>query len=135
MDIKELGEMLMAWRSEGATLQWRESDADEWEKISDEWIITRIIEVTYSNFQMRIKPKTIITLLAREIPAPETVAPPKGTTYYMPVPHFWLMQSDWRCSWRDSTEEQEFLKRGLVYLKKEDAIAAAKAMLPFGDDK
>ena len=126
MDIKELGEMLRAWKLEGATLQWRESDSYEWEKIGDQWITTRIIDTIYNDFQMRVKPKTT-TLPARGIPVPETVAPIHGTKYYVPVfSQEYFYSHAW---WSNDIVDKRLLERGLVYLKKEDAALAAKAML------
>jgi len=126
MNMRKLGEMLMAWRFEGATLQYRESDADEWENISDEWMITRIIEVTYSNFQMRIKPKTV-TLPEREIPAYETTAPPNHTPYY--VPCFFNTCFYTGLVWYNTDIDNILLKRNAVFLNPKDAMEAAKIML------
>jgi len=126
MNMRKLGEMLMAWRFEGATLQYRESDADEWENISDEWMVTRIIEVTYSNFQMRVKPKTI-TLPAREIPAYETVALTRLAPYYTPCFHNTCFYT---CSvWYNTEVDKMLLKRNAVFLNPKDAMEAAKIML------
>jgi hypothetical protein len=134
MDIKELTYMLRAWKYEGATLQWRESDTYEWSTVDDSWIVSSIINCIDNRYQMRVKPKTI-TLPAREIPAPETVAPAEGTPYYMASPHCAVMQSGWGAVWADMQLEKNLLKHGLVYLNKEDAALAGKAMLPFGDEK
>ena len=73
-----------------------------------------------------IAPKTI-TVNGFKVPAPETVAPGRGITVYIPEV---LGTSKVVCSWWTHGSDQErWLIRGLVYLNKDHAIARAKAML------
>jgi hypothetical protein len=63
-----------------------------------------------------------------EVPAPETEEPKRGDWYYRVC----LIDSDFYDSDRwngDDVHDVRPLKRGLIFLKKEDAIANAKAML------
>lgn len=74
----------------------------------------------------RLAPRTI-RVNGVEVPAPESVAPEKGITYYVPDP-----SADafcYKATWEDQSLDNNWLSRGLVYLNKEDAIARAKAML------
>lgn len=62
-----------------------------------------------------------------EVPAPETEELEYGTSYYLASlegRHFLS-----RVTWDDHEMDRLWLKRGLAFLNKEDAIATAKAML------
>jgi hypothetical protein len=72
-----------------------------------------------------IAPKTI-TVNGFEVPAPETVAPTKKT-YFIPVVGDEEMVRV--CFWDDHRFDLDRLKRGIVYINKDHAIARAKAML------
>jgi hypothetical protein len=127
MIIKELGEMLNKRQTQGAKLQWLMPDSDEWiDETDEESILTMIANCIYNNYSVRVKPR-MITIEARKIPMPETVAPPVGTMFYVPA----VCSIDYFLNfiW-DSEFNKRLLKRGLVYLNKDDAIKAAKAMLP-----
>lgn len=71
-------------------------------------------------------PKTRI-INGFEVPAPETIAPKIGDVYYIP-----RICSDYFVEnriWAECSFDLCALKRGLVFLTKEDAIANSKAML------
>ena len=59
--------------------------------------------------------------------APERVAPAGGTWYWYPA----LLNDKRRDSlvWSDSPWDRTLLKRGLVFLREEDAVAMAEALL------
>ncbi len=65
-----------------------------------------------------------------EVPAPEVEALNDGDEYYIPDPasHEWYVQYNWE----DDCLDYSWLRRGLIHLTMEAAIANAKAML--GDD-
>ncbi len=71
----------------------------------------------------RARPRTIMCN-GFEVPAPETEAPECSASFYVPDPSLdsWYSSAAW------SNSRQIFLARGLVYLKRYDAIARAKAM-------
>ena len=71
-------------------------------------------------------PDTII-VNGLDVPAPEKVAPQPGQLFYTPN----LILPDWvgTQTWGPDHYDQRYLERGLVYLKKEHAIARAKAMV------
>lgn len=76
--------------------------------------------------QFRIAPRTII-VNGVEVPAPERDAPMVGTLVFVADPtsnchHFSI-------KWAHGEQYNEYLKRNLVYLNKEDAISRAEAML------
>lgn len=62
-----------------------------------------------------------------EVPAPETHEPKFREEYFIPS----ILNSELyeRIQWHDLKCEHLWLKRGLVFLNKDDAIATAKAML------
>lgn len=63
-----------------------------------------------------------------EVPAPEENAHEKGSVYYIPVLTNKLLYE--RIKWDvNSTVDSRLLERGLIFLKKEDAITNAKAMM------
>jgi hypothetical protein len=129
MTIKEVNNMLQKWR-EGEVLQWRKPDTNSWLDIADDtYVLTMLFDCNNLQMQIRVKPR-MVAIEARKIPAPETNAPPEGTLYYMPVPHRAVSQEHWTGQWSDKGYEYDFLRNGLVYLNKEDAMKAAKAMLP-----
>lgn len=78
------------------------------------------------DYEFRLKPRTI-TVNGREIVAGETVEPSFGTKYYAADPYSTVFFSDDK--WSGWPEHHEWLRRGLVHLTKENAIAHAKAML------
>lgn len=77
-------------------------------------------------WQFRIKPRTVMCN-GVEVPAPESVAPEHGGRYCIPVPH---ASEKFSCfNWNDDRVDNGYLSEGIVYLREEDAIARAKAML------
>ena len=69
----------------------------------------------------------IIFVNGVEVPAPESVAPVVGATYYIPTPD---TEELWSERWNQCSDvTSRHIERGLVYLNKEYAIARAKAML------
>lgn len=77
-------------------------------------------------------PKTRI-INGFEVPAPETESPDVYSVFYTPT-----LSTDayyGKYEWHNTRQEIEYaLKRGLVYLNKEDAVANAKAMLGIDPD-
>lgn len=79
-----------------------------------------------SGCSFRLAPRTIM-VNGVEVPAPESVAPPKGATYYIPTTD---TDELWSERWNQAVKvTTRHIERGLVYLDKESAIARAKAML------
>lgn len=76
--------------------------------------------------EYRLAPRTII-VNGVEVPAPESVAPEHGGRYCIPVPH---ASEKFSCfTWCDDRVDNAYLSEGLVYLREDQAIARAKAML------
>ena len=72
-------------------------------------------------------PKTRI-INGFEVPAPETQDPEEGTTYYIPILHTVNLYG--KAVWyRDEQWHKRYIKRGMVFLNAEDAIANTRAML------
>lgn len=73
-------------------------------------------------------PKTRI-INGFEVPAPEEVEPAEGSVYYIPILHIinYYSANQWVGGAMEEIEQR--LHRGLVFLRIEDAIANAKAML------
>lgn len=80
-------------------------------------------------------PKTRI-INGFEVPAPETAKPDYGTRYFSSSLSY--MDMAVFHEWNDDDFDTRMLKRGIVFLSAEDAIANAKAMLgidPYEDGK
>lgn len=76
--------------------------------------------------EYRRKPVTLTYTVT--IPEPLREAPKIGESYYvMDMNEFSLYFLYW---WHDDETDRRNLKRGLCFATKEDAIAAAKAMMP-----
>lgn len=104
-----------------------ETPWERWEwKGEREWLpLSR--ECAFSiRFEYRRKPKTLTYTVT--IPEPLREAPQLDTEYYLvslfEPRHFEVAY------WGDCSGERMLLKRGLCFKTEEDAIAAAKAMLP-----
>lgn len=71
-----------------------------------------------------------------EVPAPETEEPDDYTKYY--APNLFVDEMHSGLIWhRNSEWDNRLIRRGLLFLNKEDAIANTKAMLginPYGED-
>ena len=76
--------------------------------------------------EYRRKPRTLTDTVT--IPEPMRKAPEVGTIVYIPTPLAEELASMY--GWYGSKPDERLLKRGLCFATKEDAIAAAKAMLP-----
>lgn len=78
------------------------------------------------HYTFRLAPRTI-TVNGVEVPAPESVAPKRGSEYFAadPTVRDLARKFEWDAHACDFT----FFERGLVYLNKDDAINRAKAML------
>ena len=104
-----------------------ETPWERWEwKGEREWLpLSR--ECAFSiRFEFRRKPKTLTHTVT--IPEPLRDAPEVGESYYVADPktrdfYEWLY-------WHGDEICMRFLTRGLCFATKEDAIAAAKAMMP-----
>ena len=61
------------------------------------------------------------------LPAPERTEPALGTSYYLAGT---VIDPSLKLEWNDDDEsDKDWLKRGLVYLKKKDAKAVVEAMM------
>lgn len=74
----------------------------------------------------RRKPRTLTYTVT--IPEPLREAPEADQRYFIALPESWSYFSESR--WHGDSLECEWLNRGLCFATAEDAIAAAKAMLP-----
>ena len=82
-----------------------------------------------ANYLTWAKPVTTIKINGHDVPAPERVAPPVKTMYWVPN-----MESHVSCIsyWWDSDHiDARYFSRGLVHLTEEAAVAHAKALLSF----
>ena len=88
-------------------------------------------EFTFSiHYEYRRKPRILTRTVT--IPEPLRKAPEVGTIVYIPTPLAEELVSMY--GWYGSKPDERLLKRGLCFATKEDATAAAKAMLPFKEE-
>ena len=69
----------------------------------------------------------MITINGVNVPAPERTEPVEGTDYY--IADTSQEGSLYALKWNNDRSDKEWLKRGLVYLKKKDAKAVIEAMM------
>ena len=82
--------------------------------------------VVIDGIEYRRKPSTMTYTVT--IPEPLRKAPKRGESYYVvDMSESSLYFLHW---WYDDEADRRNLKRGLCFATKEDAIAAAKAMMP-----
>ena len=82
--------------------------------------------VVIDGVEYRRKPQKLTYTVT--IPEPLRAAPESQQSYFTASPASWVYFNEFR--WRGELREYEWLKRGLCFATKEDAIAAAKEMLP-----
>lgn len=88
-----------------------------------------------SDYDLFMKPKTRV-INGFDVPVPESEPLENGDDYYIASiqgEYFYRYHT-----WSGDHVERRWLKRGLVFLTKEDAVANAKAMLgidPYGDEE
>ena len=82
------------------------------------------------DWDYRRKPRTLTYTIT--IPEPLREAPEVGTIIYLPTPLAEELAS--MCGWYGSQSDDRLLKRGLCFATKEDALAAAKAMMPIKEE-
>jgi hypothetical protein len=115
---------------QGDRVQKRIPGAAAWDEficLGDRTLLAEAMQDGFaSNCEFRLAPRTI-RVNGVEVPAPEREALKNGDLVYLPS----LDAEDLHicAQWFGCKREHEYLKRGLVYLNKEDAIARAKAML------
>ena len=119
---------VLRWIADGKKVEGRTAGTmNEWCDVTD-WNDTALSATVRGewDYEFRLKPRTI-KVNGREIVAGETAAPELRSTYWSP----WFSKDELVCvvRWSDDGVDKNFLKRGLVHLTKENAIAHAKAML------
>lgn len=82
--------------------------------------------VNYQNDIIGMYPETRV-INGFEVPAPESKGLEEGCTYFLALPHTESLFI--RHVWSHCNKDRLWLKRGLVFVNKKDAIATAKAML------
>lgn len=112
---------VLRWLADGEKIQ---VNVNGWTTLSEEGVLRHILTGTHNEF--RLAPRTI-RVNGVEVPAPESVAPEKGSTYY--IPDIGVDACYYDHIWINDLFDMKTLERGIVYLRKEDAIARAKAML------
>ena len=95
------------------------------DSISSNWSVA-FMSLEICKIHFRMEPRTI-TVNGFEIAAPERGSPHLNQYYYYPTPaqEYFISQLKWVSDGMDLIR----LKRGLVHLTKENAIAHARAML------
>ena len=82
--------------------------------------------VVIDGVEYRRKPRTLTYTIT--IPEPLREAPGVGEVYYVAATYAECFYNEHE--WSGCATDSRFLKRGMCFTTKEDAIAAARAMLP-----
>ena len=99
--------------------RWEWKGEREWNPLASEFAFS-------IHYEYRRKPKTLTYTVT--IPEPLREAPEVGTIIYIPTPLDEELASLY--GWYGNQQDERLLNRGLCFATGEDAIAAAKAMLP-----
>ena len=114
---------------------WAETEEPwkRWEVTShrDEWVALCSHPYWNERYEYRHKPRVLTYTIT--LPEPLREAPDEGEAYYIAAPEVECLCREY--GWSGSELDMRWLKRGLCFAKKEDAIAAAKAMLPFKQEE
>lgn len=130
--MKEYAHILRAIAN-GDPIQWINGSC-HWEPIKPSAALGKISTngdaLTYAPERFRVAPKTI-NINGHKVPAPLRVAPRIGDLVY--VPNVFTAQL---CQWMTwDGAPSEFLDRGICHSSKEAAIAHARALLSFTEQK
>ena len=109
---------------------WAETEQPwkRWEVTShrNEWVALCGHPYWKEESEYRRKPRTLTYTVT--LPEPLQEAPDVEGVYYIVDPEAECLCRE--CKWSGSKSDMRWLKRGLCFATKEDAITAAKAMLP-----
>ena len=98
---------------------------------SNEWEALHGSPSWFKELEYRRKPRTLTYTVT--IPEPLREAPEVvGTIVYIPTPLAKERASAY--CWYGTPQDERLLKRGLCFATREDAVAAAKAMLPIKEE-
>ena len=110
---------------------WAETEEPwkRWEVTShrNEWVALCGHPYWREESEYRRKPRTLT--YAVTMPEPLMEAPKVGEVYYVAAPYAECFCIEYE--WPGCAAASRFLKRGMCFTTRADAIAAAKAMLPF----
>ena len=112
---------VLRWLADGEKIQ---VNVNGWTTLSEEGVLRNILIGTHNEF--RLAPSTI-RVNGVEVPAPEREPLEFNTEFFLP--DFEMDEMFARDLWCATPGDFNVLNLGLVYLRKEDAIARAKAML------
>ncbi len=101
--------------------RWEWKGEREWNPLASEFAFS-------IHYEYRRKPRGTLTYSVT-IPEPLREAPEVDKTYWLAEP--WVESLAHEYEWSGDRADSLCLKRGLCFTTKEDAIAAAIAMLPF----
>ena len=101
---------------------------ERWEVATsgNEWVSLPENPIWSEYFEYRRKPRTLTYTVT--IPEPLRNAPESQQSYFMASTELRSYFNEFR--WYGAPQDERLLRRGLCFATKEDAIAAAKAMLP-----
>lgn len=100
-------------------VEWKNSHSAHWMDTG-----TEPLWVPQLSYEVRLKPKTF-EICQADVPAPEVYTPDYWAKIY--IADTYLPDDPVLCYWNDSDRLVSGLLRGLIYLNREDAVAAAKA--------
>lgn len=107
----------------GENLQCRHPDGDSWVEVKDANMLLD------ESLKFRIAPR-VIKANGIEIPSGYRGKMTKGQAYFLPALHARSCYDS--AAWDGGDYDTLMMKRGLVFLTKEDAVACAKAIISLG---
>lgn len=114
---------VLRWLAAGESVQW-ENDRNQWaDKSTSDILLLLVRESTSDKF--RIKPKTI-RIGKYDVAEPMKEAPVEGTAYWRITSMTTNGVDDY--TWDGSDVDRNLLTSGSIWLNKDDALLAAKAI-------
>ena len=119
---------------DGVKLEYKWSDNSEWKDFDPVCSSISIESIFKKFFVFRLR-QEMITIGDVSFPKPESEPLEIGTEYWVAEPSYRNCISQNPYIWDDDDIDRRYLRRGLVHLTRENAIAHTKALIQLGGGK
>lgn len=112
---------------DGKKVEFRMMSSDTWFELK-EWKSVKLGELLNSVWQYRLV-QEMVTVGDVSFPKPVSEPLEVATEYWVAHPVYSVYTASCACRWSDDFYDNLYLKRGLIHLSKENAVAHAKAII------
>ena len=102
------------------------SQNDDWKPLNEHEIHIRVL--TNGLFMFRLA-QEMVTIGDVSFPKPESEPPELGTEYWIAELSYEYYATTLPILWADDSHDHMYLKRGLIHLSRENAVAHAEALI------